>query len=361
MTDGKETQQQPVEKKIVRHKTAKRILRAVAAVAVVLFVLPSLLYIPGVQRAVKNFVVEKVAESTGYTVEIGELSLKFPLRLSIDNLLVLDEHRDTMIQSRHVATNVRLLSLLTGDVGIGGVSVDQAYYRMLSKDSSMLLTARLRSFSLSRSRYGLLSDHIDLGEAMVDGADAVILFDNRKAKPEPKDTSAQIPLLITVDKLGIRNLHYRMEMMPTIERLDAVVAEGEIRDVCVNMSTNLVRVASLGVARLNAEYIQPTEKSAKAFEAQLPPDTMKTDAAGKPWTVVARHFRMADSRALYATSGASGGIGFDPAYIQLDSINIAVDNLYNRGSMIRLPLTALTARERCGLKVVSTSGIVAID
>ena len=59
MTDGKETQQQPVEKKIVRHKTAKRILRAVAAVAVVLFVLPSLLYIPGVQRAVKNFVVEK--------------------------------------------------------------------------------------------------------------------------------------------------------------------------------------------------------------------------------------------------------------------------------------------------------------
>ena len=78
MTDGKETQQQPVEKKIVRHKTAKRILRAVAAVAVVLFVLPSLLYIPGVQRAVKNFVVEKVAESTGYTVEIGELSLKFP-------------------------------------------------------------------------------------------------------------------------------------------------------------------------------------------------------------------------------------------------------------------------------------------
>lgn len=361
MTDGKETQQQPVEKKIVRHKTAKRILRAVAAVAVVLFVLPSLLYIPGVQRAVKNFVVEKVAESTGYTVEIGELSLKFPLRLSIDNLLVLDEHRDTMIQSRHVATNVRLLSLLTGDVGIGGVSVDQAYYRMLSKDSSMLLTARLRSFSLSRSRYGLLSDHIDLGEAMVDGADAVILFDNRKAKPEPKDTSAQIPLLITVDKLGIRNLHYRMEMMPTIERLDAAVAEGEILDVCVNMSTNLVRVASLGVARLNAEYIQPTEKSAKAFEAQLPPDTMKTDAAGKPWTVVARHFRMADSRALYATSGASGGIGFDPAYIQLDSINIAVDNLYNRGSMIRLPLTALTARERCGLKVASTSGIVAID
>ena len=148
MTDGKETQQQPVEKKIVRHKTAKRILRAVAAVAVVLFVLPSLLYIPGVQRAVKNFVVEKVAESTGYTVEIGELSLKFPLRLSIDNLLVLDEHRDTMIQSRHVAANVRLLSLLTGDVGIGGVSVDQAYYRMLSKDSSMLLTARLRSISL---------------------------------------------------------------------------------------------------------------------------------------------------------------------------------------------------------------------
>ena len=49
-----------------------------------------------------------------------------------------------------------------------------------------------------------------------------------------------------------------MAMMPTIERLDAVVAEGEIRDVCVNMSTNLVRVASLGVARLNAEYIQPT-------------------------------------------------------------------------------------------------------
>ena len=361
MAEGKETQQQPVEKKGARHRTAKRILKAVAAVAVVLFVLPSLLYIPGVQRAVKNFVAEKVAEATGYTVEIGELSLKFPLRISIDKILVLDEHRDTMMQSRHVAANVRLLSLLTGDVGIGGVGVDQAYYRMLSKDSSMLLTARLRCLSLSRSRYGLLSDHIDLGEAMVDGVDAVIMFDNRKAKPEPNDSSVQIPLLITLDKLGIKNLRYRMAMMPVIERLDATIAEGEVRDVCVNMSTNLVRVASLGVARLNAEYIQPTEKAAKAFEAQLPTDTLKTESDGKPWTVVARKFNVADSRALYATSGASGGMGFDPAYIQLDSINIAVDNLYNRGSIIRLPLTELTARERCGVKVASTSGTVAID
>lgn len=361
MTEATTTQKKADAKAKPRHRYARRIVGGVAAIVMLLLVLPSLLYIPGVQRAVKDFVAKKVAESTGYTVSIGELSLQFPLRLALDDVTVLDEHRDTMIQSKRVALNVRPSSLLGGEVGIGGVSVDQAYYRMLSQDSSMLLTARLRKFELSQSRYGLLSDHIDLGEAMVDGADATINFDNRKAKPEPKDTSAQTPLLITLDRLALKDVRYRMAMMPTIESLDAGIANGDISDVCVNMSTNLVRVASLNIDRLDAKYLQPTEKDAKMFALQLPTDTLAEETASKPWTVVARHVAINNSRALYATSGVRPQTGFDPTYLQLDSINIAIDGLYNRASIIRVPLTALSARERCGLKVASTSGLVTMD
>lgn len=339
----------------------KRILRIVAIFVVLVFLLPSVLYIPAVQRAAKNFVEEKVSESTGYTIKIGELSLKFPLRLSVADVLVLDEHRDTMICGNRVELNVRPMSLLAGNVVLGGVSVDKAYYRMVSSDTSMVLAARLRSFVLSESRYGILSDHIDLGEAVVDGVDASIDFDNRKSKPEPKDTAQSTPLLITLDKLSLKDVNYRMAMMPTIETLSAKINNGELRDLTVNLKNNLVRLNSLDIAALDAEYIQPTEKAAAEFTAQLPVDTIPADTTSAPWTIVARHFRLSNSKALYAVSGAHPAPGFDASYIQLDSINIAAEEVYNRGSIIRLPLKVLSANERCGLKLASTSGLLTMD
>ncbi len=360
--DTTDEQQLPVVEARRKRSWVKRVLRIAAVFVVILFLLPSILYIPAVQRAAKNFVEEKVSESTGYTIRIGELSLKFPLRLSVADMLVLDEHRDTMVCGNRVDLNVRLMSILAGNVTVGGVDIDKAYYRMVSKDTSMVLTARLRSFVLSESRYGILSDHIDLGEAIVDGVDATIDFDNRKVKPEPKDTTQSTPLLITLDKLTLKDVNYRMAMMPTIESLSAKIANGELRDLTVNMKNNLVRLDDLNIAALDAEYYQPTEKDAAAFTAQLPADTIVADTvASAPWTVVARHFRLSDSKALYAVSGVRPAPGFDASYIQLDSINIAADNVYNRGSIIRLPLTMLSANERCGLKLASTSGLLTMD
>lgn len=288
-TETTEEQQLPVVEARRKCGWAKRILRIVAIFVVFLFLLPSLLYIPAIQRAAKNFVEEKVSESTGYSIRIGELSLKFPLRLSVADILVLDEHRDTMVCGNRVDLNVRLLSLLAGDVTVGGVDIDKAYYRMVSSDTSMVLNASLRSFVLSESRYGILSDHIDLGEAIVDGVDASIDFDNRKAKAEPKDTTQTTPLLITLDKLTLKDVNYRMAMMPTIESLSAKIASGELRDLTVNMKNNLVRLDNLSVSALDAEYYQPTEKAAAALRRScLPIPSLPTQhrRRGRLWRAI---------------------------------------------------------------------------
>ena len=67
------------------------------AVVLVLVLLPMLLYIPFIQNYAKNIACEQVSEATGWDVSVDRLLLKFPLDLSVDGVLVLDEQRDTMI------------------------------------------------------------------------------------------------------------------------------------------------------------------------------------------------------------------------------------------------------------------------
>lgn len=346
-----------------RKSGRKRGLRNWSLALIAVFVLlPSVLYIPAVQRYVTGVICENVEEATGYEVEIGQLSLKFPFRFSLADVLVKDEHRDTLISGRHMEFNVRLYPLLAGRVELVGLDLQDGYYRMVSEDSAMTLVARLHRFQLMRTDYGLLSNHIDVSSARLDKADVSLMMDARRSKTQPEDTtSSTSPLLITLNQLDINDITYTMAMMPTIDTLKATVKNGRIEGVNVNLANNLAKVKTVDIKTLSADYWQPTAAAAEIFAKQIPADTVVTATMSEPWTVVVDRFSLSDSRALYATRGVRPSSGFDAGYIEVDSVNIEIDDLYNRGTILRVPLTKLTANERCGVKLRNASGLFAMD
>ena len=101
-------------------------VKLLVAMVVVVAFLPATLYIPVVQDFVKSVASEKISEATGYGVEVGRFMLKFPMRLSINDFLVLDQKRDTMAAGRNITLDVRLLPLFMGDVVVRGIEVDNA-------------------------------------------------------------------------------------------------------------------------------------------------------------------------------------------------------------------------------------------
>ena len=109
------------------------------AVVLVLVLLPMLLYIPFIQNYAKNIACEQVSEATGWDVSVERILLKFPLDLSVDGVLVLDEQRDTMILAENLLLDVKLLPLFKLDVEVEDAQLLRAQYRMVSEDSSMVL------------------------------------------------------------------------------------------------------------------------------------------------------------------------------------------------------------------------------
>ena len=80
-------------------KALKYIAIVLISLLVLLLTLPLSIYIPAVQRWGKNEISGYVGRSTGMELSIGKLSLKFPFRLQIDDILLLTSSRDTLLQS----------------------------------------------------------------------------------------------------------------------------------------------------------------------------------------------------------------------------------------------------------------------
>lgn len=299
----------------------------------------------------------KVSEATGLDISIGRFMLKFPLRVAVDDFLVLDEHADTMVAGKALELNVKILPVFRGRVVVGNLALDNATYRMVSSDSSMVLSARLRRFELGRSSVVLLASQIDLSEAELDGADVTIAMDVRKSKPAPPDTSAASPWLINLKQLKLNDIRYRMAMMPTIDSLDAHIPQAELRDLALNMSTSMVKVGGLTVDKLAAAYILPTAKAVEAF-GYVPTDTVAVDsvAPAAPWAILADSLRISNSSALYAVRGAKPAEGLDMNCLSVENVNIAIDNFYSRGAKIRVPIRDIRLRERSGLDLRRLSG-----
>lgn len=352
------------EKRTNRKKRnlVRLIVRSLMVIVVFVALLPATLYIPAVQNFVKTIVAEKVSEATGYGVEIGRFILQFPVKVSVGNFLITDQNRDTMAFGDNAHVDVRLIPLLMGDVVVRGIELENAGYRMVSADSSMIMSAKIGRFELRRSTVELLTDHIRLSDAVLDGADVDIIMDLRRSEPSEPDTASSADWLIGLENLSLKDVRYRMSMMPSVDSLFAEVKSGELRDVSVNLAVGMVKAGYAGLDSVSATYIMPDSVSAKEFADGMPAVAADTlSAESKPWTIMVDSIRLRNSGALYALRGAVPVDGLDFNYMQFGNINVSIDDFYNQGEKIRVPLKKFTADERSGLCVREVSGTFEMD
>ena len=107
------------EKKVPLRKSRRRIfLKALLWILGVILLLPAAVYIPFVQDFLKDTACSIIEKSTGMKVEIGKFRLRFPLKVSLQDLLVTPHPGDTMAQAKEALVDVRMLPLLHLDVQV---------------------------------------------------------------------------------------------------------------------------------------------------------------------------------------------------------------------------------------------------
>lgn len=320
------------------------------------------IYIPPVQTAIKNFVLERVKTTSGLDITAGQFRLRFPLSLSLAEVNVVQANGDTMATVGALTTEVKVIPLLRGKIDIVSAQLTDASYRLGTNDSAMMLRVKIRSLTLDRSSYDLSNDAIDINRAALDGADVILSFNDSVPSP-PADTtkSESLPLTIIAKNIDITNVAYRMSMLPTIDSLGAYIPSATLRSAIVDMQSRKIAAESIAVDSVTATYLTPNtaDTTPSTATAPLSQDSIDTPLSDL-WTITADKITLTANSATYATKGAEPQSGLDMSYLQANNVTIEVDSFRNRGVEITVPLRNLSATERCGVDI-HASGLFQMD
>lgn len=334
-------------------------LKVIMWIILVILLISVLLYVPPVQTFVKNLACNMVYKSTGMKIEIDKFRLKWPVDLSLSGVTIVEASGDTMVYAKEVIADVKLMPLTKLDVDINRLQLIDGYYRMVSPDSSMILKVKAGLLEVDdKSSANIATGNILLNKALLRNGNLSLYMNVWKQKPSPQDSSS-IPFVIKANDLKLEKFQFEMSMLPTIDTLMLATDNLSLRNGVVDLSKNLVTASYLGTSDGNATYLTPTPEYIAEHPAPVADSTATTSSP--PMVIKGDTVELSRFKALYAVKDAKPLPGFDPSYISVEDVNITLQNFYNAGSSIDLPLTRVEAKERSGLQITKGEGTVLVD
>ena len=327
----------------------------------IIIAVPVLLYIPFVQNIAKNIAISQLEKSTGMDINLDYIRLKFPLRVELSGLSMIEATGDTLLSARQADLDVAFWPLFSGNISVTDAHLADASYRLNSPDSAVYMLARIDRFSTEGTNLKFNMERINVGRTLLDGADIYLVLKDTVTAEQP-DTTPPSPMVICATDLEMRNVRFHMRMMPTIDSLDTFIPAARLLDGRIDMLAHTIDARSLSVDSITAAYFTPSE--AVLADYPVRPDsltaTAPADDGTPPWAIRVSQIDITGRQATYATAGAVPAAGLDMSYLQADDITIRVDTFYSCGADLRVPLTRLSATERCGL-ALTASGLFAMD
>ncbi len=358
-TDEQNTPPAPKQKKhLIGNAWIRRPLKVLGCLIILVLLIPVLLYLPPVQDFAVKTATKMVADKTGMKIGIDKLRLKFPVNLSLSGVSVIEATGDTMVLAREALVDVKLRPLLGLDVQIKRLRLRDGYYRMLSPDSSMLMTIKAGLLEVDdKSSMNMRTSEISLNEAKLRDGDIFISMDVWKQTPTPQDTTST-PFYITANKLAIENMLFTMTMLPTIDTLRFNAKNLSLEDGVVDLRTMSIRMSDVTASHGDALMLAPSLEYVNEHPAPAP-DT--TAAPSAPTTVVADRITLTDFNARYAVKDSPVVKGFDTNDIRVSGLDIELEHFYNQAVNISLPITYLKGMEQCGLTITEGKGVFSMD
>lgn len=355
---GKEETAGKKRRRLIRPTWLRVTLKTLMWIFVVLLLVPVLLYVPPVQTLVKNIACNVVYKSTGMKITVDKFRLKWPADVSLQGVTVIEASGDTMVNAKEVIADVKLRPLLNLDVDINRLRLIEGYYRMVSPDSSMILKVRAGMLEVDDKSFANIAEsEINLNKASLkDGSLSLYMNVWKQQSTLPDSTSA--PFLIKANDLKLENFNFNMSMLPTIDTLMLSTRNIVIRKGVVDLRKNIVTASYLGTSDGEVTYLTPTPEYIADHPAPAP-DTTKV--ATPPMVIKGDTVALDRFKAVYAVKDAKPLPGFDPSYIEVSDVAVALNDFYNAASTVILPISRIEAKERSGLQIVKGSGRVNVD
>lgn len=320
-----------------KHSWRRRAFETLACLLVLLLLIPVLIYIPPVQNFLVRVATGIVADKTGMKISVDKFRLKFPLDVALQGVTVMEASGDTMVAAKELIADVKLLPLIHLDAQVNRLVLVDGYYRMLSSDSSMLMTIKAGLLQVDdKSSMNLAESKIDLNDAYLRDGDVSLSMDVWKQKTTPQDSSST-PFYIKANKLKLDNMRFQMSMLPTIDTLRFSAANLLLENGVIDLRDNKMNIGKVAASKGYAEMLTPSPEYVKAH----PAPASDTTSSSAPFVIAIDSISLAAYDARYAVEGVPAVAGFDANDIRARNLSISLSNFYNKATDITLPITSL--------------------
>ena len=260
-------------------KKTKNILKAAGWVLLTPICLVLLLfvalYIPPVQKWAVDLAADYLSSETGMQVSVGSVRLKFPLDLSMGDVLItrsagVQECRstnDTILDAEELLASVQAMPLLKGELKIDYVTLTNTKVNTLDLIESMQMKYQGESLKVKDVDWNMNNGRCIVSDLSLQTSDISIAM----ADSVPEDTTEEESMLKWVDlqHVSIQNLSLTLSQGEGIEKAVDKTSplEGDERGVSIN---TYIGKANTSV-RLDLEngnyYVAPLK--AQDFEYQM--------------------------------------------------------------------------------------------
>lgn len=360
---------QPSSPEKGRGGTVRRILRVVAwlcATPLLLFLLcAALLYLPPVQRWAVGVACERLSEATGMDVHVGDVRLRFPLRLAMHDMTALShEQGDTLLAAGTLTADVRLRPLLSGCVETGELVLQRLKVNTVDWIDALSVNGRVGELRVGPSRTLLADGTVALDRAVLSDARLCLIM----ADSVPPDTTLSEPAKwrIRLAEAQLHNVGLDLRLAPQADsmRVAALVGDGRLggeidllhsiydfHDIDLSESTLAIDLAG-GKA---AQGFDPSHVCLSHTRLRLP--RVRYDSDGNLLARVAE--LMATERSgLTFTEDTRLVVRMDSVRLAIDSLRLATSASTRLGGLFHMDLNAF-ADTLAGQFVADLSGTVA--
>lgn len=324
-------------------------LGIILASPIVLFLLlASLIYLPPVQRFLKDKATTWLSEKTDTKITIDNVRLSFPLDLCLNGTTAVAGH-DTLLDARSLRLGVRILPLFSGTIALDGLDLQATKINTANHLSSTLIKGYVGRLRIDvPAEYSISTNVIELGSIKLhDSNISVILSDSAQ-----EDTTEEKSEGMTIDVrlADIQRTGIYLQLPGDSMRLQAYITKGTAKEINADIGQNCYGVKEIRLDKWTIRYDIPYE----LYQA----DRMDfnhiaiSDLCLRADSISYCHDRLQTYIATLSLKEQSGfQIDNLSGHIAYDSTHLIVPDLF-----FKTPQSQLTARANISLDALTPGG-----
>lgn len=309
-------------------KFFKYLFRTLGVLVALILLLVGLLYVPAVQRYIKDRVVEYAASRWDMTVRIGELSLKFPVDLSLERVYAGKTDTDTLAYLGRLRLDAGIGRLMWGQIAVHDLQLEDVVLNLRNDTTGMVLKVRTDRVGLQADVVSLREKRVDISRLLCSGGNVFLTTGVNKEDQDTVKNASSFDWTFAIRQLEIDRVYYTMTS-EALSRLYAGVGKGIIAGGVVDMVHRQVNVDSVNLSGGVCDLITTDTQDVSPARVAVVPDT-----AGL-WTVEAGHLELENS--AFSMSGTEN----KKFELTLTDIGLRIDSVYNRGTVVKADLSRL--------------------